>query len=486
MRRIAVTKVRECDRQGRVQGGLKIYITNNNTSYLDSANAVDTYSDADGATPNTWPVETNSYGLASIYIDDTAFPVQYTLTEADGTLVYTDPDVLGIVDPEVNTYSVSEIQLPDGSGLKDSNGNEVLTVQAGSASAVNYINLQNSATGNDVILESLGSDSNVDMTIKTKGSATLTLQSGLVTCSNNFTVPLSGQFRASGLLYPSNAEGLNGQVLIKSSDGVMGFRTINLDASAPANYKTGLEVNSATGDPDNDITVNAGTIRSSGNISTIVLNTAMTKRLDAVWSAGTANGGRATAVSLTAGTWYHVYLIADTAGNVDVILDTSLTCVNGLSASGYTLYAYLDSIYYTAGSVIHRRYQYGKHVIYHTPLTIFEPTGATAGELFTIETPIGKKVKANLQYTTYSDYSINLNYVGHFQCPDLPVLVPSLSTIPLASMYVYLTVSSGIGQLPSGTTEVLTDTSSRVRFVANTGGAVTDTMSFVCTGYEQL
>jgi len=52
---------------------------------------------------------------------------------------------------------------------KDSNGNNLLGITA-SASAVNYLNMTNAAAGGAVILEAIGSSTNVGLTIKEKGA----------------------------------------------------------------------------------------------------------------------------------------------------------------------------------------------------------------------------------------------------------------------------------------------------------------------------
>lgn len=58
--------------------------------------------------------------------------------------------------------------------IVDNNGNEVIEID-GVASAVNYLGVGNSATGNPVILVSRGDDTNVGLTIDAKGSGTIVL-----------------------------------------------------------------------------------------------------------------------------------------------------------------------------------------------------------------------------------------------------------------------------------------------------------------------
>jgi len=63
----------------------------------------------------------------------------------------------------------SNIDFDDATGIRDDSGNEHLIFQK-TASAVNYAELTNAATGNDVGLSVTGSDTNVGLAISTKGN----------------------------------------------------------------------------------------------------------------------------------------------------------------------------------------------------------------------------------------------------------------------------------------------------------------------------
>lgn len=58
--------------------------------------------------------------------------------------------------------------------LEDSNDNEVMTF-TGIGSAVNYIDVSNSATGNDVAMSAAGDDTDVNLSIQPKGSGQITI-----------------------------------------------------------------------------------------------------------------------------------------------------------------------------------------------------------------------------------------------------------------------------------------------------------------------
>jgi hypothetical protein len=85
-------------------------------------------------------------------------------------------------------------------GLNDTNGNELLTVTA-TASAVNYLNLANSATGSTVKLTADGSDTNVTLALKGKGTGMVRLvasSSEAIGLSNN-AQSLTGTLSLSSL-----------------------------------------------------------------------------------------------------------------------------------------------------------------------------------------------------------------------------------------------------------------------------------------------
>ena len=98
--------------------------------------------------------------------------------------------------------------------------------------------------------------------------------------------------------------------------------------------------NNAT-DADNDIDFTAGNFQfSDGSGQTVV--SALTKRLDASWTAGNNQGGLDTG-SKANSTWYHCYAIYNpTSGVSDAIFSANAT--SPTLPSGYTKYKYLGSV----------------------------------------------------------------------------------------------------------------------------------------------
>ena len=98
-------------------------------------------------------------------------------------------------------------------------------------------------------------------------------------------------------------------------------------------------------DTDHDINFPIGEAADSTNVQMIHVDTALVKRIDANWAAGTGNGGFPSGLTLSADTWYHLFVIVQTDGTVDAGFDTSLTAANLLTdASTYTLYRRVGSV----------------------------------------------------------------------------------------------------------------------------------------------
>lgn len=100
---------------------------------------------------------------------------------------------------------------------------------------------------------------------------------------------------------------------------------VHLAAQAPSGYLFGLTLSNTVADLNNDIDIAAGEARDSGNSVTLVLASALTKRSDAAWAAGSGNGGMDTGTKPVSST-LHVWLIRrpDT-GVVDALFSISAT-----------------------------------------------------------------------------------------------------------------------------------------------------------------
>jgi hypothetical protein len=113
----------------------------------------------------------------------------------------------------------SNVQI-DGNIL-DSNGNEAIGI-ASTASAVNYVNIVNSPTLNGVVIEAAGTDTNIDMVMKSKGTGKARMfTNGNVALSIDsngiMTLPLQSAFLANLQTDDNNVTGNGGLATITFS-----------------------------------------------------------------------------------------------------------------------------------------------------------------------------------------------------------------------------------------------------------------------------
>jgi len=100
------------------------------------------------------------------------------------------------------------------------------------------------------------------------------------------------------------------------------------------NRVDGLLLSNSPGDTEHDITIAAGICKDSTYAYTLELTSALTKRIDASWSAGD-NGGFLDTGSVAINTQYAVWLIRkDSDGTSDAVASTSFTAPT--MPSGYT------------------------------------------------------------------------------------------------------------------------------------------------------
>ena len=132
----------------------------------------------------------SSLAAGSIWVDTSGGATAYVLKFYDGsdhiqlgtinttanTVDWTDSsvtfDIVNDTTPQLGgdlDTDSANIKIDDAHGLFDENNNEQLIFQT-TGSAVNYAELTNAATGNDVGLAVTGSDTNVGLSISTKGS----------------------------------------------------------------------------------------------------------------------------------------------------------------------------------------------------------------------------------------------------------------------------------------------------------------------------
>jgi len=162
----------------------------------------------------------------------------------------------------------------------------------------------------------------------------------------------------------------------------------------PANHLSGYKLSNNTTDSANDIDIAAGRCRDDTDTVDII-GTAMTKRIDAVWAAGTNQGGRDTG-SVTANTWWNVFAIFNaTTGASDYLLSQSLA--SPTMPSGFTYKRRVGAIYRSVSNVIQQFLQFGDYFMWNPAVVTFSAT-ITTGSTFNVYVPwIGKAFQANLR-----------------------------------------------------------------------------------------
>ena len=176
-----------------------------------------TWQDTGLVTTNTNPIVLDSNGSANVVISGVT---KLVLTDASNNVIWTFDNIGS-----------------SGVNLVDSNGNNLLTFTA-TTSAVNYINITNNSTGNNPILASTGGDSNVGLTINTKGSGALALSPGgsitaTVTSSSNITLTAAtGSIKlvtnGNNFTAPASVPTVNNQALIASTAGVTSYSAVSI------------------------------------------------------------------------------------------------------------------------------------------------------------------------------------------------------------------------------------------------------------------
>lgn len=160
----------------------------------------------------------------------------------------------------------------------------------------------------------------------------------------------------------------------------------------------GLTLSNNASDATNDLDIAIGEARDETDTVTMVLASALTKRLDANWAAGTNQGGRYSGAAI-ADTTYHVWLVSKANGaDVDVYLDpsaVSATVLTHLQAeTGGASYLYvrrIGSILRVSAAIVAFT-QRGD--LFLRPLATDRNSASTASSiLLTLSVPIGVSVR---------------------------------------------------------------------------------------------
>ena len=230
-------------------------------------------------------------------------------------------------------------------------------------------------------------------------------------------------------------------------------------ASLAPNFFTGLETAVNATDPLADIDVGTGSANDSTNTVRLILASAMTKRLDATWAAGTNQGGRASGVNLTNSTWYHVFIVS-VAGAVDVMFDTSVTCANGVANNAVTSYRRIASILTNGSAQIIKYFQDGDQFTWDDVRTdINVATPAESDVSATLSTPLGVQVLAQFYATISASTSAAATvYVLLDETQQTSIAADATNNVFIVESNTTYAVKGG------GYANVVTNTSSQIRY----------------------
>jgi len=225
----------------------------------------------------------------------------------------------------------------------------------------------------------------------------------------------------------------------------------NLTNSLPRNYLAGCQLTNNAGSPNTKIDVAAGQAQDVNNAGAMTLAN-ITKDISATWVVGNA-GGLAPSLTLTASTWYHVFVIKRTDTNVvDAYFDSSSVAVN--IPAPYTLFRRVGSVLTDAGTLLLAFIQDGDYFQWKVPL--LETTSATPGTNAVTQTlanaPLGVLNRVVLNVANAA--AGFLAYLSDLATTDA---APSSTVAPLAS------VGTSAAAVSAGQVIVRTNASAQIR-----------------------
>lgn len=213
-------------------------------------------------------------------------------------------------------------------------------------------------------------------------------------------------------------------------------------------------------DADHDIDLSAGVIPNSTGQYLMTLS-AMTKRIDAAWAAGTGQGGLFTG-SVANTTTYHFFIIKNpSTGAVDAGWDTSLTAAN--KPSGYTLYRRIWSFFSDGSANLRPLVFWGDYAEYKDPPLDINASEDTTANLRALAVPGDIRVRAIFNLVV-AESGQEINF--YVSCPDVNDEAASTSAAPLCT---YTVLAAGVAVTNTGNRmEMMTNTSRQIRTIAQT------------------
>lgn len=234
---------------------------------------------------------------------------------------------------------------------------------------------------------------------------------------------------------------------------------VKFDNLIPKGHIHGLTLSNNVADATNDIDVAIGEAKDTANSAVMSLASALTKRLDATFVAGTNQGMRSSSVAL-ANTTYHIFLMR-VGGSDDIGADTSATGANLVTDHGATNLRRIGSIVRSSGA-IKGFIQDGDRFMWKSPVSDISVTNpGTAAVTRTLTLPTGIRVEAIIGIassgTTNTDNPGSV-YISDLALDDVDVTIVAVGTFSFYS-YNGAAVLSQLGAM----CRVFTNTSAQVR-----------------------
>ena len=392
-------------------------------------------------------------------------------------------------------------------------GSDLFRLDGTATTPVNGLDFVASAAGNATSITAQGSDTNININLTPKGSGTVTLAgplasnsqavnfsegsavasaettniwvtdgntlhvTGTTTITSFGTAPNAGAVRwvifdgALTLTHGANLA-LPGSADITTAAGdvarvyadtttqhdVQYFRIDgkSVVTALSRSYLSGLTTSNGT-DSDHDIDVAVGACRGADDDEDISLTSALTKQIDASWSAGNNAGGLSSSLTLSADTWYHMHAI-NVGGSADVGFDTSVTAANLVTDHSATAYRRIGSVLTDGSSNIIAYTQIDSHFYWGVAVADVAATNpGTSAVLRTLTTPLGVKVKAMLGIGL-DDSSTGIVVYALLTPPDVTDTAASANAFDIG-----LGSGSATSLFSGASVEKHTDTSSQVR-----------------------
>jgi hypothetical protein len=239
--------------------------------------------------------------------------------------------------------------------------------------------------------------------------------------------------------------------------------------SALQGYIGGLTLSNDGTSPNTVIDIAAGVATSDDAAVSMALS-AVTKNCNAAWAVGSGNGALDSGSSLTASTWYHVFVIERTDTKVvDALISTS--SASPALPTNYTKKRRIGSFKTDGSSHILTFVQNGDLFMWGSPvLDVSVNNPGVSAVTRTLTVPTGVKVRAllslGLQATAAADMPASV------LLSDLAIsdFTPGVNSAASFSMYI---TGSGVG---------LTQTSAQVTVVTNISGQVRSRLQGSTTG----